>query len=570
MANQKYKIELTALDKTKKAFSGLKNNLGGVTKFAGGAAASVLKVGLAATAAGAAIGVLAKKSFDFADAIGKVSTRTGLSTDTVQAFQIAAVEAGVDIEVANKSLEKFTSSIGDAAKGLKTQRDILDDLGVELKNADGTFKSTDEVLREVSDGVAGLSSEFEKSSVGAALFGRAGRQVMDVLDDGGAAFDSYIEKANAYGLILNESGIRQSEKFNDTLALVSRQIKVATTAVSIAFLPILQDLSTQFSDLIKETTGGAGGVEEFGNAFRDVAIEKFMGFIDGIADIADAIHKFRIDIASFATDMENSFIQAKLGILETERAFLFMQGAITVNEAKQQDLRNAIQLNNAELETFKNNTVSGGEAIRQFGANMEEYFVRVFGEGSEETNNFLENYNALLEEIEKTATTDQQSPLAVFKKDFQDINKLIETNTINAVKKMEDTLVDFVMTGKASFADLARSIIADLARIQIRKGLTKFATMIGIEGFEGGGFTGHGARTGGIDGRGGFPAILHPNETVIDHTKGQQMGQQPVSVNFSIQATDASGFDELLVSRKNQIVAMISQAMNQKGKVGLT
>lgn len=43
--------------------------------------------------------------------------------------------------------------------------------------------------------------------------------------------------------------------------------------------------------------------------------------------------------------------------------------------------------------------------------------------------------------------------------------------------------------------------------------------------FEGGGFTGIGSRSGGIDGRGGFPAILHPNETVIDHTKGGRTGQ---------------------------------------------
>ena len=35
--------------------------------------------------------------------------------------------------------------------------------------------------------------------------------------------------------------------------------------------------------------------------------------------------------------------------------------------------------------------------------------------------------------------------------------------------------------------------------------------------YEGGGFTGSGSRSGGIDGKGGFPAILHPNETVIDH-----------------------------------------------------
>jgi hypothetical protein len=41
------------------------------------------------------------------------------------------------------------------------------------------------------------------------------------------------------------------------------------------------------------------------------------------------------------------------------------------------------------------------------------------------------------------------------------------------------------------------------------------------------------------------------------------------NINFTIQATDTSGFDQLLTSRKNQIVAMISQAMNQRGKTGL-
>lgn len=42
--------------------------------------------------------------------------------------------------------------------------------------------------------------------------------------------------------------------------------------------------------------------------------------------------------------------------------------------------------------------------------------------------------------------------------------------------------------------------------------------------FDGGGFTGAGSRSGGIDGKGGFPAILHPNETVIDHTNGSAGG----------------------------------------------
>lgn len=41
--------------------------------------------------------------------------------------------------------------------------------------------------------------------------------------------------------------------------------------------------------------------------------------------------------------------------------------------------------------------------------------------------------------------------------------------------------------------------------------------------FDGGGFTGSGARTGGLDGKGGFLAMLHPRETVVDHTRNTKM-----------------------------------------------
>lgn len=41
----------------------------------------------------------------------------------------------------------------------------------------------------------------------------------------------------------------------------------------------------------------------------------------------------------------------------------------------------------------------------------------------------------------------------------------------------------------------------------------------GLLSFDGGGYTGEGARSGGMDGKGGFLAMMHPNETVLDHAK---------------------------------------------------
>jgi len=55
-----------------------------------------------------------------------------------------------------------------------------------------------------------------------------------------------------------------------------------------------------------------------------------------------------------------------------------------------------------------------------------------------------------------------------YKNSIIDINKQISDATKAAFTQMEDALVNFVMTGKMSFKDFARSVIADITRIFIR------------------------------------------------------------------------------------------------------
>jgi hypothetical protein len=181
MANQKYKIELTAIDKTKAAFSKVKAGLGGVKNAAVGVTKVIGGTAIAFAAVASTLAVVAKKSFDFADAIGKVSTRTGIATDAIQAFQIAAVLAGGDTEGANTALEKFTRSVGDAQRGLKTQTDIFKDLNVQIVDVNGNTKSMDVLLREVTEAIGGLSSQSEKATVAANLFGRQGIKLLAIL-----------------------------------------------------------------------------------------------------------------------------------------------------------------------------------------------------------------------------------------------------------------------------------------------------------------------------------------------------------------------------------------------------
>jgi len=166
---------------------------------------------------------------------------------------------------------------------------------------------------------------------------------------------------------------------------------------------------------------------------------------------------------------------------------------------------------------------------------------------------------------------------------------------VKVAQTLEDAFVKMAMGVKVSFKDMARSIMADFLRLRIKRQLASFMdsmfnagagtggkkswsesvvsnnrgtfTEIPKVGFAGGGFTGSGGRSGGVDGKGGFNAILHPNETVIDHTKGQSQGQT-VIVNYSpqVNALDPRTAQMVIAENAQTIVGVVRQAFNRNGQ----
>ena len=136
--------------------------------------------------------------------------------------------------------------------------------------------------------------------------------------------------------------------------------------------------------------------------------------------------------------------------------------------------------------------------------------------------------------------------------DFAKIATLSATNLENSLM----SLADGTLNVQDAFKSMARSVIKELYRVLVVQQIVNGAMgMFGYQrmaggGFgktstvsptlEGGGYTGSGSRSGGVDGRGGFHAILHPQETVIDHTKGQGLGttiNQTINVSTGVQQT---------------------------------
>lgn len=87
-----------------------------------------------------------------------------------------------------------------------------------------------------------------------------------------------------------------------------------------------------------------------------------------------------------------------------------------------------------------------------------------------------------------------------------------------------------------------------------------------IAGFEGGGYIPDGPRIGGVDGRGGRYAILHPDETIFDHKKSPKLHQTggQTSINLTLNVTSRRPDDIMaeIESIKKPMVRMLQKAIN--------
>lgn len=153
--------------------------------------------------------------------------------------------------------------------------------------------------------------------------------------------------------------------------------------------------------------------------------------------------------------------------------------------------------------------------------------------------------------------------------------------------------------GGGKFSDVLKGIEKDIARIILRKQVTDplakavqgidFGGLLGglfgggtaagtagsagplssFSSFAGGGYTGDGARSGGLDGQGGYLAMLHPQESVVDHAQGQGIGGTSINQSITIDARGAdAGVTERIMQAMRQTKAETLAAVQSQANRG--
>ena len=582
MATKKIQFKLTAVDKTKAAFSRISKQLGSLKNAAKAGATALLGIAVAAGAAVIALAALVKKTFAFVDAIGKTSTRTGIATDAIQAFALAALESGTSVEGGNKALEKFARSVGDAQRGLKTTKDIFKSLGVELTTNEGRYKSTTLLLEETAIGISKLGSQTQKATALANLFGRQGILLTGALEDLAArGMDGFIDRAEELGLVLSEKSIRAVELFNDNLEVIGRQLNTIKAQILIGFLPVFEQLRLTVANKI-------GDVKEQFGGFDALSVAVVNNTMDALANLVEAFGMFANQVGISMDISKGQLLGLETVILQISRSILLPISLVSDKAAQAFDsLTTRMGKNATAIQDLINKERTLDDKTKKLADTMRGFKIEL-----SDLSNLQGTYNNQLGEFEDKSF-DAMNALTAFKNKLtgeDSLSNALDQVAVNSMKKFEDSLIDGLKNGKLAFKDFADYVVEQLLRVAIQQmvvaqivdpfrrflgGFDLFSGSSSSTGggvkrsggfFEGGGYTGMGVRAGGIDGKGGFPAILHPNETVIDHTKGQGMG---TTVNFNISTVDAAGFDQLLASRKGLITSIINNAMNNQGKMGV-
>jgi len=529
MARDDLKFDIHAKDKTQRAFQSVKSGLGSMV------------AGLAA--GGAAFGVFAKSVIDAGDEVQKMALRTGASTEWISQMNHVVALGGGSMSEFTGSVRKMQKSVADAGNGLSTPIKAFGALGIEVDR----FKklSPEQQFDVMADALMKIEDPAKRTQVAMDIMGRSGSQMLSVMEGGSAAMSGLRAEAAAMGMTLSQDSADAMANFNDSLSRLSNGATASGRVLVEAMLPALTTISEYLGEhMPRAVMNFLRGWALFRQRVIEgtvIVMDKFRGLAESMAALPDAMGggKFREWADSLKATEQN---------LITMHGELADVTTIALPRADEALKKNAVTLKdvyNPALAETASMTLSAAKATNDFQRQAQSVFAS--------TRTDLERYNAELEKLntlkDKGLITQETYGRALEKaqKTFDDAaqkGKEASTTQVQGWGEAKGALEDYATSGMDDLDSLKRAGLNAVMEIgtawlQQKAGMqngggfdvgggsggggfdwlgTGIKAASSMFSFAGGGSTGNGPRSGGLDGQGGFAAILHPQETVTDHT----------------------------------------------------
>ena len=489
---------------------------------------------------------------------------------------------GVAVQKSGKEVQNLSSTLGVLQEPLMSVKDSI----MSVKDAFGSalpfiVRNIDTALIAAGLFAAVVGVKMVKAMV---LSAKTGRIFAGVMVQVRAAVVASALSAGRFSTVMVAA--------RSATLLLGGALK-AVGAILMRFLPIAVLLgAAKLIEMFLQLKRGAGGFAIALGLLKDVALESFgriadygdklylglqkgilnfkLTFMNSLVPIAQAFDKLASGIvdawnSKFPEDGRLSVLRLNIGSTvadNLEDASSEVQSELDGVNSRLDKVNMGLAAPMKSLKALRDAFKNGALEVDIFGDSGENAADKLAGSINGKVSPAMERLNGILKTVEQS----------------------FENAMMSAVDGTKST--------KDAFRSMASEIIKELYRVFVVKQITGFVTSaIGgyfnanqVSGpsmplgtgnvrpmartFAGGGYTGNGARAGGLDGRGGFMAMMHPRETVVDHTKGQGGGITVIQNNTFQSGVTRSEVSALLPRMVEASKAAVLDAKRQGGSYG--
>lgn len=226
----------------------------------GATAAGVLAGGIVAAATAAVL--LTTNAGKQVEAIDQLSQKTGIAVQSIQSWSVIMAENGFQAETLTGSMRTLAKQITEARNPASQAATTFEELGISIT----ALGSTESTIRAVSDKFKDMPDGADKARLAVTLFGKAGLEMIPMLNRGAAAFDASRAASERFGVVLSGqqvSALNAVDDASDRLGIALQGLKLQLAATFAGTVQSgIESLTNGIAKLTNITTNYSAALEQ--------------------------------------------------------------------------------------------------------------------------------------------------------------------------------------------------------------------------------------------------------------------------------------------------------------------
>nr|BAR32847.1 Phage-related minor tail protein [uncultured Mediterranean phage uvMED] len=349
----------------------------------------------------------------FGASLGDVSKKLGVSSDFLQKFRYSAEQSGVGAKEAELGLQRLLRRAGTAQQEGGALADLLKDMGVELKNLDGSFKSGEQIFVDFADAMGKIEDPNEKLVKGFKLLDSEGLNLLNLISDGADSFKKFSKEAEDAGLIIDGVTIKSMQDLDGELKKTSTKFKILGASILPSVIKYLNLAVIGWQGIFEAVKSAKTGIELIGKTLKSFLGDILKRTASQLDVFKAKLEAFSVKINPFANDIDIKNAEMNLAKMEKKYAEVARSTGKTMEQT-----RVAVLKKDKELDKARTG------------------HINKFKQLSKEANNILNDRNDInLKDVDNQKQTEQV--LQRINKSREDVNVKLQTaiERVNALKK---------------------------------------------------------------------------------------------------------------------------------------